>query len=410
MEKITGGDFASPETMRDFIAFYKRLAGQQEPLYRLDDFFGRGAAWVAFRHDDVVAILKDPRFVKDIRKLSPPQDQRESVHENASVNKFVEWTKQMPNMLTVDPPDHTRLRRLASKAFTPHTIEGLRPRIQQIADELLDAVQERGRMDLITDFAYPLPMTVISEMLGIPASDRNQFREWTRELLSASLDPNQADDVGAVLDKFVEYIKALLADKRAHPGDDITSGLVQAYDEGDQLSENELISTIWLLIVAGHETTVNLIGNGILALLQHPEQMRMLRSDPSLLPSAVEELLRYAGPVIIGSRLAAEDLTLHGKEIREGEMVLVSLAGANLDPHRFSNPEALDITREENEHLAFGKGIHLCLGAPLARLEGQIAFGTLLQRLPHLRLAVAPEQLTYNRSTLRSLTSLPVLF
>lgn len=410
MEKITGGDFASPETMRDFIAFYKRLAGQQEPLYRLDDFFGRGAAWVAFRHEDVVAILKDPRFVKDIRKLSPPQDQRESVHENASVNKFVEWTKQMPNMLTVDPPDHTRLRRLASKAFTPHTIEGLRPRIQQIADELLDAVQERGRMDLITDFAYPLPMTVISEMLGIPAADRNQFREWTRELLSASLDPNQADDVGAVLDKFVEYIKALLADKRIHPGKDITSGLVQAYDEGDQLSENELISTIWLLIVAGHETTVNLIGNGILALLQHPEQMRLLRSDPSLLPSAVEELLRYAGPVIIGSRLAAEDLTLHGKEIREGEMVLVSLAGANLDPHRFSNPEALDITREENEHLAFGKGIHLCLGAPLARLEGQIAFGTLLQRLPHLRLAVAPEQLTYNRSTFRSLTSLPVLF
>lgn len=410
MEKITGNDFASPETMRDFIAFYKRLAGQQEPLYRLDDFFGRGAAWVAFRHDDVVAILKDPRFVKDNRKFAPTQDQRESVQENASVNKFVEWTKQMPNMLTVDPPDHTRLRRLASKAFTPHTIEGLRPRIQQIADELLDAVQERGRMDLITDFAYPLPMTVISEMLGIPAADRNQFREWTRQLLSASLDPNQADNVGAVLDKFVDYIKTLLSDKRAHPGDDITSGLVQAYDEGDQLSENELISTIWLLIVAGHETTVNLIGNGILALLQHPEQMRLLRSDPSLLPSAVEELLRYAGPVIIGSRLAAEDLTLHGKEIRKGEMVLVSLAGANVDPHHFSNPEALDITREENEHLAFGKGIHLCLGAPLARLEGQIAFGTLLRRLPHLRLAVAPEQLTYNRSTLRSLTSLPVLF
>lgn len=410
MEKITGNDFASPETMRDFLAFYKRLAGQQEPLYRLEDFFGRGPAWVAFRHEDVVAILKDPRFVKDMRKLSPPQDQREPSQENASVNKFLEWTKKMPNMLTVDPPDHTRLRRLASKAFTPHTIEGLRPRIQQIADELLDAVQERGRMDLIADFAYPLPMTVISEMLGIPAADRNAFREWTRELLSASLDPKQADDVEAVLDKFVEYIKALLAEKRAHPGDDITSGLVQAYDEGDQLSENELISTIWLLIVAGHETTVNLIGSGILALLQHPEQMRLLRSDPSLLPSAVEELLRYAGPVIIGSRIAGEDLTLHGKNIRKGETVVVSLAAANLDPHQFSNPEALDITREENEHLAFGKGIHLCLGAPLARLEGQIAFGTLLQRLPNLRLAVAPGQLTYNPSTLRSLASLPVLF
>lgn len=410
MEKITGGDFASPETMRDFIAFYKRLAGQQEPLYRLDDFFGRGAAWVAFRHEDVVAILKDPRFVQDIRKFSPTEDQQEAVSENASMNKFVEWSKRMPNMLSVDPPDHTRLRRLASKAFTPHTIEGLRPRIQRIADELLDAVQERGSMDLIADFAYPLPMTVISEMLGIPAADRDQFREWTRELLIASLNPSQADTVGEVLDKFVEYIKGLLADKRANPGDDITTGLVQAHDEGDQLSENELISTIWLLIIAGHETTVNLIGNGTLALLQHPEQMRLLRSDPSLLPSAVEELLRYAGPVIIGSRFAGEDLTMHGKNIRKGEMIVVSLAAANLDPHQFSNPEVLDISREENEHLALGKGIHLCLGAPLARLEGQIAFGTLLRRLPNLRLAVAPEQLTYNPITLRSLVSLPVLF
>ncbi|KEQ24834.1 cytochrome P450 family protein [Paenibacillus tyrfis] len=410
MEKITGSDFASPETMHDFMAFYKRLAGQQEPLYRLDDFFGMGGAWLAFRHEDVVAILKDPRFVKDVRKLAPPQDQGEPGQKYASVSKFRQWFKEMPNMLTVDPPDHTRLRRLASKAFTPHTIEGLRPRIQQIADELLDAVQERGRMDLITDFAYPLPITVISEMLGIPVADRDQFREWTRKLLNASLDPKQEDTVSEVLDKFVEYIKTLLAEKRAHPGNDITSGLVQAHDEGDQLSENELLSTIWLLIVAGHETTVNLIGNGILALLKHPEQMRLLRSDPSLLPSAVEELLRYAGPVMIASRFASEDIPMHGNEIRKGEIVLVSLAGANVDPHKFSHPEVLDITREENEHLAFGKGIHLCLGAPLARLEGQVAFGTLLQRLPHLRLAVEPEQLTYNRSTLRSLTSLPVLF
>ncbi|MCM3271654.1 cytochrome P450 family protein [Paenibacillus elgii] len=410
MEKITGSDFASPETMHDFMAFYKRLAGQQEPLYRLDDFFGMGGAWLAFRHEDVAAILKDPRFIKDTRKLAPPQGQGESGQKYAYLSKFREWIKQMPNMLSVDPPDHTRLRRLASKAFTPHTIEGLRPRIQQIADELLDAVQERGRMDLITDFAYPLPITVISEMLGIPVADRDQFREWTRKLLNASLDPKQEDTVSEVLDKFVEYIKTLLAEKRAHPGNDITSGLVQAHDEEDQLSENELLSTIWLLIVAGHETTVNLIGNGIVALLQHPEQMRLLRSDPSLLPSAVEELLRYAGPVMIASRFASEDVTLHGKDIRKGEMVLVSLAGANVDPHKFSHPEALDITREEHEHLAFGKGIHLCLGAPLARLEGQIAFGTLLRRLPHLRLAVEPEQLTYNRSTLRSLTSLPVLF
>ncbi|SCW65698.1 hypothetical protein SAMN04487970_102526 [Paenibacillus tianmuensis] len=411
MEKITSGDFASPEMMRDFIAFYKRLAGQQEPLYRLDDFFGMGGAWVAFRHDDVATILKDPRFVKDMRKFAPSQVQRESDQEIASASKFMEWTKRMPNMLMADPPDHTRLRRLASKAFTPRKIEDMRPRIQQIADELLDAVQERGRMDLIADFAYPLPITVISEMLGIPAADRDRFREWIRKFWNASLDdPNQADTVGEVLDEFTEYFKALLAEKRAHPGNDVTSGLLQAHDKGDQLSENELLSTIWLLMLAGHETTVNLIGNGTLALLQHPEQMRLLRSDPSLLPSAVEELLRYAGPVMIASRFASEDIIMHGKEIRKGEMVLVSLAGANRDPHQFSNPEALDITREENEHLAFGKGIHQCMGAPLARLKGQIVFGTLLQRLPHLRLAVAPEQLTYHRNTMRSLTSLPVLF
>ncbi|TDF89725.1 cytochrome P450 family protein [Paenibacillus piri] len=410
MEKITSSDFASPENMRDFISFYKRLAEQQEPLYRLDDFFGMGGAWVAFRHDDVATILKDPRFIKDMRKLAPQQDKQGSVEEKTPVNKLVEWMNNMPNMLTVDPPDHTRLRRLASKAFTPHMIENLRPRIQQIADELLDAVMEKGKMDLIADFAYPLPIIVISEMLGIPAADRDRFREWTQKLGKAAMDPSQGEAVTAILEEFIQYIQTLLANKREHPGHDVTSGLVQAYDEGDKLNENELLSTIWLLITAGHETTVNLIGNGVLALLQHPEQMRLLRDDPSLLPSAVEELLRYAGPVMISSRIAGEDITLHGKEIRKGEIVMVSLAGANMDPHKISNPETLDITREENEHLAFGKGIHLCLGAPLARLEGQIAFGTLLQRLPNLRLATEPGQLVYNYSTLRSLASLPVIF
>lgn len=410
MKQITSGDFTSPEMMRDFIAFYKRLTGQGEPLYRLDDFFGMGAAWVAFRHDDAVSVLKDPRFLKNMGQLVSKENQQESLSEDSSVGRLVEWMKNMPNMLTVDPPDHTRLRRLAAKAFTPHTIEGLRPRIQQIADELLDGVMEQGKMDVIADYAYPLPIIVISEMLGIPAADRNGFRQWTHELGQAALDPGQGEAVAAALEEFVQYIKSLLEEKRIHPGPDVTSGLVQAYDDGDKLSENELLSTIWLLITAGHETTVNLIGNGVLALLRHPEQMRMLQEDPSLLPSAVEELLRFAGPIMITSRIAGEDITLRGKHIRKGEIVLVSLAGANIDAHKFSNPEALDITREENEHLAFGKGIHLCLGAPLARLEGQIAFGTLLRRLPQLQLAVEPEQLAYNYSTLRSLSSLPVTF
>ncbi|UUZ92246.1 cytochrome P450 [Paenibacillus sp. P25] len=410
MEKITSGDLTSPETMRDFIAFYKRLAGYGEPLCRLDDFFGMGGAWIAFHYDDVAAILKDPRFLKDMRGLAPQQDQQEAPGEDNSVGKLVEWLKQMPNMLTVDPPDHTRLRRLASSAFTPHMIEGLRPRIQQIADEPLDAVEERGEMDLVADYAYPSPIIVISEMLGIPAADRNRFREWTKKLGQAALEPGQSEAVEAAIEEFVTYIKALIADKREHPGNDVTSGLVRAHDEGDKLSDNELLSTIWSLITAGHETTVNLIGNGVLALLQRPEQLRLLQEDPALIPAAVEELLRYAAPVMIIGRFAGEDMTMHGKLIRKGEMVLLSLAGANLDPQSFANPERLDITREENEHLAFGRGIHLCLGAPLARLEGQIAFGTLLRRSPNLRLTVRPEELVYNYSTLRSLASLPVRF
>ncbi|EGL19252.1 MULTISPECIES: cytochrome P450 [unclassified Paenibacillus] len=409
MEKMTGGDLNSPETMRDIISFYKRLAAQKESLIRLDDFYGMGGAWIAFRHDDVSAMLKDPRLVKDMRKYVP-QNEPEAAGASTYVGKLLEWLRNMPNMLSVDPPDHTRLRRLASKAFTPQMIEGLRPRIQQIADELLDAVQERGRMDLVADFAYPLPIIVISEILGIPAADRSLFRGWTQKLLQAAVDSSQGSAVEEALEEFIGYIRTLLDEKRRNPGTDVTSGLVQAYEQGDKLSENELLSTIWLLIIAGHETTVNLIGNGTLALLRHPGQMRLLRETPSLLPGAVEEMLRMEGPIVIASRFAGEDIAMHGKVIRQGEMVLLSLAAANVDPQKFSDADTLDITREENEHLAFGKGIHLCLGAPLARLEGQIAFGTLLRRLPDLRLAVEPERLVYNHGKLRSLTSLPVLF
>ncbi|MEC0244383.1 cytochrome P450 [Paenibacillus chitinolyticus] len=409
MEKMTGGDLTSPETMRDIISFYKRLAAQKESLIRLDDFYGMGGAWIAFRHEDVAAMLKDPRLVKDMRKYVP-QNEPEAAGAGTYVGKLFEWLRNMPNMLSVDPPDHTRLRRLASKAFTPQMIEGLRPRIQQIADELLDTVQERGRMDLVADFAYPLPINVISEILGIPVADRSLFRGWTQKLLQASVDPSQGSAVEEALEEFIGYIRTLLDAKRRNPGTDVTSGLVQAYEQGDKLSENELLSTIWLLIIAGHETTVNLIGNGTLALLRHPGQMRLLRETPSLLPGAVEEMLRMEGPIVIASRFAGEDIAMHGKVIRQGEIVLLSLAAANVDPQKFSDADTLDITREENEHLAFGKGIHHCLGAPLARLEGQIAFGTLLRRLPDLRLAVEPERLVYNYGKLRSLTSLPVLF
>ncbi|HDR8475777.1 TPA: cytochrome P450 [Bacillus cereus] len=410
MKKLTFKDLNSPKTMRNPIMFYKNLIKQQERFFQIDDFYGMGGTWVALHYDDVITILKDSRFIKDLRKFTPLHDKQHPILENPVASKLFDWLMNMPNMLTVDPPDHTRLRRLVSKAFTPRMIEDLRPRIQQIADELLVAVQEQGKMEIISDFAYPLPIIVISEMLGIPTTDRSQFREWTKVLMNASVYPSEGAAVTTTLEKFIQYIEALLNEKRLNPDADLISELVQTKEQEDKLSNNELLSTIWLLIIAGHETTVNLISNGVLALLQHPEQMNLLRENPSLISSAVDELLRYSGPVMFISRLASEDMTIHGKIIRKGDLVLLSLTAANIDPQKFTYPEILNISREENNHLAFGAGIHHCLGAPLARLEGQIALGTLLQRLPNLRLAIKPDQLNYNHSKIRSLVNLPVFF
>ena len=404
MTQLTLSDLLAQETRRNLAAFFAHLR-EQGPLVHVADFGGMGSVWIATNYDDAIALLKDPRLTKDARKVLPPENGQSS-------DQGSPFLLLIRNMLTVDPPDHTRLRGLVSKAFTPRMIEQLRPRIQQITGELLDAVQERGAMDLITDFAYPLPITVISEMLGIPATDRQQFRTWTQAIVNESEKPGQEAARASAVEAFPRYIRALLDEKRTHPGNDLTSGLVQVEENGDALSENELISMIFLLILAGHETTVNLIGNGTLALLQHPDQMHLLRHDPSLIPSAVEELLRYTAPVSLSDeRWASEDISMHGQVIRKGELVFAALIAANTDPQHFHDPEMLDLTRQENQHLAFGKGIHYCLGAPLARLEGQIAFGTLLQRLPNLRLASDPEQLVWTRNPmLRGLTSLPVTF
>lgn len=394
MTEITINDLLSQETKRDPHTFYAQLRSM-EPLYYVEGL----NAWVVTTYEDALFVLKDPRFTKDNRKIAQPGNGQDSLQDEAY--------GKLRFMLMTDPPDHTRLRSLVSKAFTPRTIEQLRPRIQQITDELLDAVQEQGKMDLIIDFAYPLPITVISEMLGIPATDRPKFRTWTQGIVNM-----QEEEHKGSLEAFLNYIKALLDEKRLHPGNDLISRLVQVEENGDQLNENELVSMIFLLIVAGHETTVNLLGNGTLALLQHPDQLPLLRRDPSLITTAVEELLRYTSPVSLSDeRWANEDIMLHGKLIRKGQMVLAALISANADPHQFPNGETLDLTRHENQHLAFGKGIHYCLGAPLARLEGQIAFATLFQRFPDLRLASEPEQLTWNRNPmLRGLTSLPVTF
>lgn len=390
MTNIAMNDFLSQETRRNPHAFYEPLRST-EPLLYVEGL----NAWVLTTYEDALWLLKDPRFIKDAQKVFSLEGRQQ------------EMASRMRNMLMVDPPDHTRLRSLVSKAFTPRMIEQLRPRIQQIADELLDAVQEQGQMDLLPAFAYPLPITVISEMLGIPVADRQQFRVWTQAIINMQEEAHRNS-----LDEFFGYIETLLEEKRKYPDNDLISSLIQVEEHGDQLRGNELVSMIFLLIVAGHETTVNLLGNGTLALLQHPEQLQQLQRDPTLIPGAVEELLRYTAPVSLSDeRWAGEDIELHGKLIRKGDMVLAALISANADPEQFPAGSTLDITRRENQHLAFGKGIHFCLGAPLARLEGQIAFSTLLRRLPNLHLVDDPEQLVWNLNPmLRGLKSLPVAF
>ncbi|MBO0778072.1 MAG: cytochrome P450 [Ktedonobacteraceae bacterium] len=409
MEAVTYSTLSSQETLRDPVAFYARLR-EREPLTTF--MLGPMKIWViATTYEETVSLMKDPRLVKDGRSVYQEGEAPEPLQQY--MQQYGETLRLLTqNMLSADPPDHTRLRSLVSKAFTPRMIEQWHPRIQQITDELLDAVQGRGQMDLVADFAAPLPMTVISEMLGIPVEERAQFRTLTQALLHDLVIPGQESQAMAAGGTFIASIRKLLVAKREQPGDDLISGLLQVEEQGDRLSEDELVSMIWLLIVAGHETTVNLLSNGALALLQHPDQIRLLQQDPGLIPAAVEELLRFTAPVVFaGGRMAREDIPFHGQVIRKGEIVYISSVAADTDPQEFSDPEMLDITRQENRHIAFGKGIHSCLGAPLARLEGQIAFSTLLRRLPNLRLGCEPESLVWNSiHNLRSLKSLPVTF
>jgi cytochrome P450 len=320
---------------------------------------------------------------------------------------------QIGNFLFVDPPDHKRLRGLVSKAFTPRLIEQMRGRVQAVADALLDRVQEKGAMDLIDDYAYPLPITVIAELLGVPADDRYKFREWAVTAASGNRTQEYTEKVLVPhMRAFTDYLRAMFEEKRKNPEDDLISALVRAEEAGDKLSEDELLGTLFLLLVAGYETTVNLIGNGTLALLQHPDQLQKLRNDPSLIKGAIEELLRYDGPFEISTeRIAREDVIIGETLIPKGEVVMTVIAAADRDPERFSEPDTLKVTRVGNKHLAFGKGIHYCLGAPLARMEGQIAIGTLLRRMPNLRLKGSPESLTWRPGLIfRGLQGLPVEF
>lgn len=405
-------DYSDPEFSQNPYPTYTRLRAQ-EPVHRLTTGPDGPRIWLVTRHEDVEQVLRDPRIAKDLRNALSA-DQFAALPPIPGVMKLLFWD----HLLAKDPPDHTRLRKLVSKSFTPRFIEGRRERIQAITDGLLDAVEDRARqtgrrdMDFIEDFAFPLPITVIAEMLGVPAADRDRFRAWTDTVVSFEPGEEYAERRVPRLEEFTRYLRDLFAEKRANPGDDLASGLVRAEEEGDALSEDEMLAMVFLLIVAGHETTVNLIGNGTLALLTHEDQLAKLKADPDLIGPAVEELLRYDGPVETSThRYAAEDVEIGGTTIPKGDGVLVVLSSANRDPAYFEDPDRLDIARERNHHLAFGKGIHYCLGAPLARLEGQIAFGTLFRRMPELGLAVRPEELSWRPgSIIRGLRGLPLTF
>jgi len=381
------------------------LVRSNDPIHSLKMEDGR-TTWLITRYEDALAILKDQRFIKDFHRLLTPEQLAQAQGNTYSMLNA--------HMLSSDPPDHTRLRALVNLSFTPRLVEQWRERIQAIADELIEAMEQHSEreIDLIDAFAFPLPIIVITEMLGVPTQDRENFREWSNALLDGVGNPENFQAVRAKIFEFTMYLNNLIATKRQQPGDDLIGRLMLAEENGDKLNETELLSMIFLLLVAGHETTVNLIGNSVLALLQHPAQKQLLQEKPELIKNAVEEFLRFHSPVAIGTnRWVGEDLEFCGKQMRRGDAVLVGLAAANHDPSEFAHADELDITRKENRHVAFGMGIHYCLGAPLARLEGQIAINTLLKRLPNLRLTVPVEELVWRPSMLLlGVSKLPVAY
>ncbi|MFB7784541.1 cytochrome P450 [Streptomyces vinaceus] len=393
--------YGDPAFLADPFPLYRQLR-EDGPVRRVV-IAGALEAWLVTRYEDGLAALSDTRLSSDVRDAADtrlleqlPGTERESM---------------LGNMLRSDPPDHTRLRRLVSKAFTARRVAEMRPRIQEVTDRLLDAVVADGRADLVADFALPLPVTVISELLGVPVDERHEFQRWTDRMLMRGAQPPDPAVVNEAWRHMRAYVTELIGAKRAEPGEDLLSALITARDEEQRLSEDELVAMVFLLLAAGYVTTVNLISGGIAMLLAHPDQLDLLRSDPELLPGAVEEFLRYDGPVSPGiARFAREDVEIAGVRIPRGATVLIGSAVADRDPDRFPDPDRLDITRADNAHLAFGHGIHYCLGAPLARLEGQIAIGTALRRLPGLALAVEPAQIPWRPGGLRGPLALPVTF
>ncbi|MEU8569326.1 cytochrome P450 [Streptomyces pathocidini] len=379
-------------------------------------------AWLVTRYADARQALADQRLSKN------PAHHSEAAHGKGKVGIPGErGANLMTHLLNIDPPDHTRLRRLVAKAFTPRRVAEFAPRVQELTDRLIDGFAGRGEADLIHEFAFPLPIYAICDLLGVPAEDQDDFRDWAGNMLRhpGGRPPGpgggQAGGPRGGVARSVKKMRAYLADlihrKRADLGDDLISGLIRASDHGEHLTESEAAAMAFILLFAGFETTVNLIGNGTYALLRDPGQRHRLQQalaagDTALLATGVEELLRYDGPVELATwRFATEPVTIGGQRIAAGDPVLVVLAAADRDPERFADPDALDLSRRDNQHLGYGHGIHYCLGAPLARLEGQTALATLLTRLPDLRLAAEPTDLRWRGGLImRGLRTLPVEF
>ena len=388
-----------PEFHADPYPFYRRLR-EQDPVHQ-----SPLGIWVLTRYDDAVMVLRDPRFGRE--GLAEIMEARLGAGSVRAANTR--------DMLFRDPPDHTRLRSLVSRAFTPRVVEAMRPHIQEIVDGLLDRLEGARGMDVIEDLAYPLPVRVICEMLGVPIEDQDVFKEWSADIarsLDASILPAGSEVITRGQesgDALREYFRSLIAVRRKQPREDLLSALIAAEEQGDKLSEPELVATCVLLLIAGHETTVNLIGNGVLALLRHPAELRALAADPALIQTGVEELLRFDGPVQRTGRLTNADVEIDGRQISKGSIVAAVIGAANRDPAHFADPDRLDVTRRENRHIAFGFGIHFCLGAPLARIEGQVAIGTLLRRWRTLKL-VSDTPEWRESSVLRGLKTLPVTF